>query len=180
MGANTRRRRKRKSINPKRRRRTASIYRATRRRRRNPILHRKRHRSAIRSRRRYHRNPMGGAMTKLMTMVVGAAAAIVVTAVPNLIKAQSNLTKYGSQVAAALIGGFAIGKLLKSREKAFVWTLVGGSVIVAELLKTYVLSKVAPSLTGMNEYMYLPSPTQYPLYIPDMQPRSVVPTSPFD
>lgn len=127
---------------------------------------------------------MGGrVMDKTTTMLVGALSAIATTAVPNIIKAKTTITKYGSQIATVLLGSYLVGKLLRSSEKAFIWSVVGGSVIVAELLKTYVLKGVLPGLeapAGLGQYYYLPAPAggMPGYYVPESE-YSVVPTGPF-
>lgn len=174
-------RRRRRSLRKRNPRRFRSIFRAAKRRRKNPTYGKRW------SRRR--RNPIvGGAkMEKLTTVLIGALSAIAVTAVPNFIKANTTLMKLGSQAATVLLGGFLVGKMLRSTEKGFVWSLVGGSVIVADLLKTYVLKGLLPSagLEGfrgnrLGQHYYLPAPAAgMPGYYVPEQDYSVVPLGPF-
>lgn len=133
-----------------------------RRRRRNPPLmivganprRRRRSRSYRRNRvhrRSYRRNPaisMGGAFANVRSnipyFVTGALSAIAISVVPGQLPA--NLTnapwkKYAVQGAVAVGGGMVVGKFINSKHGT-VWMIVGGAMIVADLLRTYLLQGV--------------------------------------
>ena len=165
------RRRSKKNLNPRRRR----IFRGTLRRRKNPIL--KRRRGSGR-----RRNPVMSTVRsqvgKLSTIFIGAISAIATTAVPGLLRAESTFAKYGSQIATVIVGSMLIGKFMRDSQKGFVWGLVGGSVILAEVLKTYVLKGLLPGLGRTGQYYYLPAPTSPMSYIPPLE-RDLIPSGPF-
>lgn len=154
VGNPTRRKRKGGVSMARRRRGRPRHNRALRLRRRNPVRHvvysspgrhRIRHRRSnpirhIRRHSRRRRNPvvMGIDIGQIM---VGALSAMATVAVPTWIKAQSSLTKYGSQAATAIAGKFVMEKLFKSAY-GNTWMVVGLSMMAADVLREYVLQKV--------------------------------------
>lgn len=128
-----RKRRKSRSANPL----SKAAYRPKRkhrRSRRNPL------RKAAYRRHHRRRNPVIGGVD-VTQIIFGAAAAMVTTAIPTWIKAQTPTYKYGSQLITAVAGKYVVDKLLKVGYGS-TWLVVSLSMIAADLLKEYVLSKV--------------------------------------
>lgn len=113
-----------------------------------------------RARRRMRRNPAVAAggpldiMGNLPYIATGAVSAIAVTAVPALtgMSARGPIFKYGTQVATAIGGGIVVGQFV-GRSHGAVWALVGSAVIVADVVKTYLLGSLGLSgLLGVDDY----------------------------
>lgn len=150
-------------INPRRRRRSA------RRRsyRRNPIgsslmiagLNPRRRRRS--SSRRFRRNPLrvaGFDFFRNMPMIAAGAASVIATAaIPDYfgLTGRGPMYKYGSQIGVVAGGGFLIQKFLKKPSAAYAWMLAGSAVILADLLRQYVIGSWLPSVAG---YTAFPSP----------------------
>lgn len=105
-------------------------------------------------RRHYKRNPalsIGGLQIKknLPFVATGAVSAIAVTFVPAItgLSAKGPIYKYGAQLATAIGGGMLVGKFV-GRSHGTVWMIVGASVVLADVLKTYVLTGL-----GLSDYM---------------------------
>lgn len=114
----------------------------------------------VNPRRRHRRNPAiaaGGPldiMGNLPYIATGAISAIAVVAVPSLtgMGVKGPIYKYGTQVATAIGGGIVVGKFVGKSHGA-VWALVGSAVIVADIVKTYLLSSLGLSdALGLNDY----------------------------
>lgn len=158
LGANPRRRKRRRgrkrnalASNPRRRRRS----RARSRRRRNPIaMNPRRRRKSYRRRRRNPALTMRGLglpisiKGALPLAVTGGAAAVVASIAPGLARVQSPWAQIGVKVAVGVGGGIILGKTV-GREHGKIWMIVSGSLIVADLLKKYVLGRIMP---GMGDY----------------------------
>lgn len=139
--------------------RTIAVNRPRRRRRRNPPLmiaganpqRRHRRHNRVHRRRSYRHNPamtMKGAFADVRSnvpyFITGALSAIAVSIVPSQLPA--NFTdaawkKYVVQGTVAVGGGMVVGKIIGSKHGT-VWMIVGGAMIVADLLKTYLLQGV--------------------------------------
>lgn len=159
LGANPRRRKRRRgrkrnaiASNPRRRRRRS---RSRSRKRRNPIaLNPRRRRKSYRRRRRNPALTMRGLglpislKGMLPLAVTGGAAAVVATIAPSLARVQSPWAQLGVKAAVAVGGGIILGKTV-GREHGKIWMVVSGSLIVADLLKKYVLGRIMP---GMGDY----------------------------
>lgn len=158
----SRSRRRKIKLNPRRRRRSA------RRRsyRRNPIgsslmiagLNPRRRR---RSARRFRRNPLRVAgfdfFRNIPMIAAGAASVIATAAIPDYfgMTGKGPIYKYGSQIGVVAGGGFLIKKFLKKPSAAYAWMLAGSAVILADLLRQYVIGSWLPSVAG---YTAFPSP----------------------
>ena len=173
LGLNPRRRKRRKvvklTMNPRRRRKTRA-----RRRHRNPMgflglglnprrrrRHGRKRRMGASSRRRlsrkFHTNPALGMrmtgpmdlMNNLPLIATGALSAIATVSVPALtgIGVGNPMVKYGVQLATALGGGWVVGRFI-GRNHGTVWALTGSAVVLADILKTYVLG----GMLGLSAY----------------------------
>lgn len=111
-------------------------------------------------RRGYRRNPVSSALGKplqmvtsnLPYMITGGISALATVAVPKLLKFTDPLPYYGAQAATAVGGGIVAG-MVAGKQHGMVWTVVGGSVILADVLKNYVLKGLGLSgYIGDDEY----------------------------
>lgn len=142
--------------------RSVRINRPRRRKRRNPALMVA---GANPRRRRYgrrtRRNPLrvaGFDFFRNMPMIAAGAAAVIATAVmPDYLKLTDKgpLYKYGAQIGTVIGGGFLIKKFLKKPAASYAWMLAGSAVILADLLRQYVIGSWLPSVSG---YTAFPSP----------------------
>lgn len=176
-----RRRKRARKANPRRRHarslRMSNPRRRTRRRLRmdNPRRRRSRKRALrldnprrrSRSLRRRHNNPRrkrsvlalrggltGGLMSSTMKALphvgVGAASVIVTALIPRYIPIQNKWAKLGGQLVVVFGGGYAVNKLTKGKY-GLAWIVGGGSVILADLLRTYLLGGLMSGL-GFDGY----------------------------
>ena len=117
--------------------------------------------------RRMRRNPaslglggMVGSFRRALPLAVTGGASIIATNLAPSFAARyvgnSNLAKYGVQVATAVVGGIGVSKFV-GREHGTVWTVSGLAVIVADLAQKYLLGRFLPSVAGFGEYEMGPS-----------------------
>ncbi len=156
----SRSRRAKIKINPRRRRRTSRSYRP------NPIgsslmiagLNPRHRRHSMR---RFRRNPLRVAgfdfFRNIPMIAAGAASVIATAAIPDYfgMTGKGPLYKYGSQIGVVAGGGYVISKFLKKPSAAYAWMLAGSAVILADLLRQYVIGSWLPSVAG---YTAFPSP----------------------
>ena len=134
-----------------------------RRRRRNSALMVAGSNPRRRSSRRYRRNPLRVAgfdfMRNMPIIFAGAASVIATTAIPDYLNmtGKGPLYKYGTQIGVVAGGGYLISNLLKKRSAGYAWMLAGSAVILADLLRQYVIGSWIPSLAG-SSYTAFPSP----------------------
>ncbi len=104
-------------------------------RRHNPVMGRRFHR-------RHHRrqNPVLMGLTAGQIITAGASA-LLTTTVPSLVKAQKPLTKYGSQLATAIVGKFVADKVIKAGT-GNTFLLVSIGVTAAQAAQEFLLKKV--------------------------------------
>lgn len=184
-GKRVRRRRRVRAINPRRRRRVSlsnpkrRVYRRRRIRAHNPRhVYRRRRSNPIRRHRR-RRNPaieaaLGygfGDLAKLA--MVGAMASIATTAIPRALGLTDETKKYLGQAATAIGGGLIVSQLVK-REFGGIWAVAGLAVIVADVMRQYVLARIG--LPGLAAYPAELSgyPSEY--YLSEGQGYPMVPT----
>lgn len=153
---------RRKKMNPRRKKLTMA-KRSIRYIRKNPI---------IRSRRTYrHRrhNPMiFGMDLNFLSMLTGGISAIATTVAPTVLNITTPIAKYGIQGATALGGLLVINKLFKSPSQSNAWFIVSASMIVADLIKEYILPKVS-FLTNSGAIVQLPKGTPATVSAPTTQ-----------
>lgn len=104
-------------------------------------------------RRRYRRNPMLGGMNimkNLPYVLTGALSATAQVVVPGFVPAQfqSPMVKLAVQAAVAVGGGMIVNKIMKDKMHGTVWMVTGGAVILAEVIKIYVL----PNIPFLSDY----------------------------
>lgn len=142
--------------------RSVRINRPRRRRRRNPALMVA---GANPRRRRYgrraRRNPLrvaGFDFFRNMPMIAAGAASVIATAaLPDYLGLTNKgpMYKYGAQIGTVVGGGFLIKKFLRKPAAAYAWMLAGSAVILADLLRQYVIGSWLPGVSG---YTAFPSP----------------------
>ena len=106
--------------------------------------------------RRYRRNApvtvrgmMGKFQATLPLAVTGVAAGVVVNMVPGFIGLTNMWANLGLKAATAVVGGPMIGQMI-GRSHGDVWTIVGLSVLVQDLIKQF-MPGVVPGL-GYPDY----------------------------
>lgn len=167
------RRRRVRAVNPVRRRRrvrAANPRRRAYRRRHNPIRHHKRRRNpAIETALGYG----FGDLAKLA--IVGAAASIATTAIPRALGLTDEYKKYLGQAGVAIGGGLIVSQLVK-KEYGGIWAVAGLAVIVADVMRQYVLARLGlpglaaypAELAGYPSEYYLADGGGYPM-VPTME-----------
>ncbi len=164
-----RRRRKRKAValksaTPVRRRRRRTKKAVARRPVRRRVATKRRRKSAVArrpARRRSvarRRNPaislpriLGVDLgTVLPLAITGGISIIATSAVPNMLGVQGRWATYGVKIAVGIGGSLVIRKTI-GRSHALIWVVSSASVIVAELLKTYVLGNILPGLAAFPD-----------------------------
>lgn len=92
---------------------------------------------------RRRRNPavknMFDVKSALPHVAVGAGSAIAVAVAPSIIPVQAPVVKYGVQLGTVVGGGLLLGKTVKDKSLGITWAITGSAVILADILKTYVL-----------------------------------------
>ena len=186
-GKRVKRRRRTRLGNPKRR-----VYKRRRVRAANPVrkrvYKRRRVRAANSVRRRHNprqfrrrRNPaietaLGygfGDLAKLA--IVGAAASIATTAIPRALGLTDEYKKYLGQAGVAIGGGLIVSQLVK-KEYGGIWAVAGLAVIVADVMRQYVLARLGlpglaaypAELAGYPSEYYLSDGSGYPM-VPTME-----------
>ena len=108
---------------------------------------------------RFRRNPDGavGAMRGAMRVadwaplaVTGGLSAVAAGATPAMLGIVNPWFRYGSQVGVAFLGGWAAGTVA-GREHGKVWTIVGTSLVMYDLLKNFVFARFFPGIP-LGEY----------------------------
>ena len=113
------------------------------------------------SMRRFRRNPLRVAgfdfFRNIPMIAAGAASVIATAAIPDYfgMTGKGPMYKYGSQIGVVAGGGYVISKFLKKPSAAYAWMLAGSAVILADLLRQYVIGSWLPSVSG---YTAFPSP----------------------
>ncbi len=112
----------------------------------NPRRH---HRSR---RRHFSRNPqlvVGGFdfMKNAPLIAVGGLSAVALVAIPHYFNLESKgtLINYGAQAGVVVGGGYLLGKSF-GVQYAYSWMLAGSAVILADILRKYVLTSIFPSV----------------------------------
>ncbi len=105
--------------------------------------------------RRYRRNParMGGPFDLMKNMpyvFTGALSATAQAVVPPMMPAtfQTPLMRFGVQAAVAVGGGMLVNQMVRDKTHGTVWMITGGAIILADVIKTYVL----PMIPGLSDY----------------------------
>lgn len=106
-----------------------------------------------RSRRRhFKRNPqlvVGGFdfMKNAPLIVVGGLSAVALVAIPHYFNLESKgtIVNYGAQAGVVVGGGYLLGKSL-GVQYAYSWMLAGSAVILADVLRKYVLTSIFPTV----------------------------------
>lgn len=91
-----------------------------------------------------------GSFTRALPLALTGGASIIVTNLApgftSRFVGTSDIAKYGTQVATAVVGGMGVGRFI-GREHGTVWTVAGLAVIVADLAQKYILGR---SLAGLG------------------------------
>lgn len=126
--------------NPKRRKRRKIATRAIKRRRK----------------RSYRRNPvsLGGInlrkpMTLLMPVIIGLGAKMATEKVPSMVNMSKPLPKFGVQAAMAIGGGLLLQKPL-GKNNAAIWAIVSGVTALSGLLNNYVFKQALSYVSDMG------------------------------
>lgn len=101
----------------------------------------------------YRRNPavFGKVQHALPLMVVGAASSIATTVAPTLTASflgTGAWQKYASQAVMAIGGGMVVDMVFKRKGYGTIWMIVGGSIIIADVVKEYVLK----GMFGLSDF----------------------------
>lgn len=101
--------------------------------------------------RRRHRNPMQVAgfdfIKNLPLIATGAISATAQVLVPKYlgVETSSPMVQYGVKIGTIAGGGFVLGKYVGS-QYAYSWMLAGSAVLLADILRQYVLGQFLPSM----------------------------------
>lgn len=85
--------------------------------------------------------------------VWGALSATATGAVPAMLGLRTPWMKIGGQLATAFMGGMLVSRTW-SKEAGNIWAVVGTSLIVYDLLKTWVFARYFPMLAGPEYNQY--------------------------